>query len=94
VKNNQNEVTPGKTNIATPAISRLKDKNLSAEKCRSANWVLKNMAVKAARLNAPKINGCCHSALKFKLSKYPGVKTYHVPQTKISRNIMTHSLEK
>ena len=79
-----------KPRIASPPIRWLMARNRSAEKLRSANWLLKNIPTNDASAKAFRIHDCCIGE-KPRLGKYPKISGSHAPQMKNSRNIMTSS---
>src|SRR6267154_5319320 len=88
MKNGQKPDTNPSPRIARPPIRWLKERNFSAAKFRSANWLLKNNPRTAERLNAPRINHCSQGPNP-RLGRYPNTSGNHAPQIKNSRNIMT-----
>src|SRR5947209_2430376 len=58
-QNGPNDRVKASPKIAAPPIKWLKDINFSAEKWRSAYWVLKNIPTTAAMGKALRIQDCC-----------------------------------
>ena len=78
--------------IANPPIMWDTARNFSAANLRSANWVLKNRATRAPKLNALNTIEFIHDFSNFSPGMYENPISNHAPQMKNWRNIIRHSL--
>src|SRR3954469_11970043 len=79
--------------MLAPPIRWLTARKRSAEKLRSANWLLKNMPTNDAIANAFRIQACSQ-AVKPRPGRYPKISGSQAPQMKNSRNIITDSFQR
>src|SRR5262245_56803530 len=86
-------VTHASESMAMPPMRWLAARNFSAAKLRSANWLLKNMPIMAARGNVFKIQDCWLGVYP-RLGRYPKINGNHAPQMKNSSTIMTNNFRR
>src|SRR6188768_1815078 len=91
MRKGQNDLVKARLKMATPPTRWLKARNFSAEKFRSANWLLKNIPTMAAMGKAFRIHDCC-AGVNPRLGRYPKMSGSHAPQMKNSSTIITNNL--